>query len=170
MAGNPGHPHALATIPPDLHHLRMGRQQDTHNRLRREALGAEIARLRKEAGMSTQQHLATVSRVGVRTISKLETGVTPVRVGLMRSIENALSLPTGSTDQFMAGRIDRLEPKGTSTSSDEGPYRIRPRDEVEREMVKIKESQEVIWDYIVARRERLRDEALEKDRRMGRSG
>jgi transcriptional regulator with XRE-family HTH domain len=46
----------------------------------------------------------------------------------------------------------------------------RPRDEVELNMLQVKDDPKVIWSYVLARRERLRDEALEQDPRMGRSG
>jgi transcriptional regulator with XRE-family HTH domain len=145
-------------------------QQNTHKQLRMQALGAEIARVRRQAGMQQQEHLAQASGVGVRTISIIETGTKLPRVTTMRKLENALNLPTGATDAFMAGALERLEPK--PTSSVEGPLNIIPRDEVEREMVKLRKDlhPNVIWAHIVDRRERLGNEAIEKDSRMGQSG
>jgi transcriptional regulator with XRE-family HTH domain len=145
-------------------------QQNTHKQLRMQSLGAEIARVRRQAGMVTQEDLRKVSGIGVRTISAIETGVKIPRVTTMRKLENALNLPTGSTDEFMAGKLKRLEPN--PTSSVEGPDNIKPRDEVEAEMVKLDKDLDarVIWAHITERRERLRDEAIGKDRRMGRSG
>jgi transcriptional regulator with XRE-family HTH domain len=142
-------------------------QQSTHKQLRMQALGAEIARVRRQSGMVNQEHLAKASGVGVRTISFIETGTRLPRLTTMRKLENALNLPSGSTDEFMAGAIDRLESK--ATSSQEGPYNVQPRDEVEREMLKIKEDPRVVWSYVVARRERMQNEAVER-KRLGRSG
>lgn len=82
--------------------------QNTQRRLRMQALGAELARIRKAAGMPRQEDLEARSGVGVRTISDIETGKKVARINTMRKLEAALGLESGVTDDFMSGRVDSL--------------------------------------------------------------
>jgi transcriptional regulator with XRE-family HTH domain len=82
--------------------------QNTQKRRRMELLGAQLAILRRQQGMPTQEALSKLSGVAVRSISDIETGKTIPRVGTMRKLEAALKLPTGITDDFLAGVVDRL--------------------------------------------------------------
>jgi transcriptional regulator with XRE-family HTH domain len=82
--------------------------QNTQKKRRMELLGAQLAILRRQQGMATQEALSKLSGVAVRSISDIETGKTVPRVGTMRKLEAALKLPTGITDDFLAGTIDKL--------------------------------------------------------------
>jgi hypothetical protein len=88
----------------------------------------------------------------------------------MRAIENALGLPAGATDDFMAGKIDRLTPKGTSSA--EGPGNVFARDDVERAMLEFENDvpPEVLWAHVVEHRQRVADKAVQKSERMRQSG
>lgn len=109
-----------------------------------EALGAELARIRKDAGMSRQEDLYRASGVSTRLISDIENGKKTVSVSKMRAIENALRLPSGATDDYLAGTIDRLEPSAAASE----PPRYPPglRDDWEREL----------WDSLPDRPESFR--------------
>jgi transcriptional regulator with XRE-family HTH domain len=142
--------------------------QNTQKKRRMEALGAQLSTLRKEQGMPTQDDLAKKSRVGVRTISDIETGKKIPRVGTMRKIETALRLVAGATDDFMDGVIDVLVPQPAAVE-DYPPevFEREPRGEVEHEMLAIRgETDDVKWSYIIDRRKRLYDEKHTK-RRQG---
>lgn len=96
--------------------------QNTQRRLRMQALGAELARIRKAAGMSKQEDLEERSGVGVRTISDIETGKKVARINTMRKLEAALGLEPGATDSFMAGEIESLAERTASDRED--PQRV----------------------------------------------
>lgn len=83
--------------------------QNVQKRLVRQALGAEIARVRKQQGMVRQSHLAEATGLGVKTISDIETGRIVPREQTMRRIETALHLPIGQTDDFLNGGTRQLK-------------------------------------------------------------
>lgn len=125
--------------------------RNTQKKRRMEGLGAEIARLRQQVGMSTQADLKSASGVGVRTISDIESGKTMPRINTMRKIENALGLLPGTTDDYLDGTIDRLEPN----RGEAGFYDRVIRDDFERQVMELDAIPiDERWSTIFAHRER----------------
>lgn len=90
----------------------------TQNARIRQRLGAEIARVRNQLGMKTQPALAKEAALGLRTVVAVERG-DKVSDRTMRQIENALHLPTGSTDDYADGIITELKPEVPNGTPDE---------------------------------------------------
>lgn len=132
--------------------------QNLQKKRRMQALGAQLAVIRQRQRMPRQEHLAQASGVSVRTISDIETGKKIPRVGTMRKIENALKLPPGQTDDFLEGKIDRLEPRTLSDYPSE-LYERQARSKIEQRIMAVKgEREEVKWQIIFALREQEWDE------------
>lgn len=107
ILGKPGERQVLAPCRLTPHPAYMA-ARNVQKKLVRQALGAELARVRKQQGMPRQSHLADATGLGVKTISDIETGRIVPREQTMRRIETALDLPLGQTDEFLGGKIRRL--------------------------------------------------------------
>ena len=77
--------------------------QSKQKKLRREALGAEIARRRKVLGMRKQSDFAERSGVSVRTISLIENGQRVPNPVTLRKLELALEWEPGSAESILNG-------------------------------------------------------------------
>lgn len=153
ILGRPGQTQVLSPCRVTPHPAYMA-TQDTQKKRLMESLGAQIARLRQQQGMNKQEDLHLASGVGVRTISDIETGKKVPRVGTMRKLESALNLEPGSTDDFLAGKITKLEPTHDGAEAD--LYARVVRDDVEAEMLNIRGvSKQERWEYVFDRRRRL---------------
>jgi transcriptional regulator with XRE-family HTH domain len=89
----------------------------------RQRLGAEVARARTQIGLSSQQQLAEEAGLGRRTISAIETGE-KVAARSYFQVEAVLGWPTGTSDDFIAGRINDL-PRAKVNGTILNPEEIR---------------------------------------------
>lgn len=124
-----------------------------HNMHTREAAGAEVARRRRQLGMTTQADLAEKSGVGVRTISNIETGTKIPRVGTLRKLEIALAWKPGHIDALLDGQ-QVADPSHVPAVDYDRTMELR--DEVEREIFLITRLEEHDrWQAIFNRRARI---------------
>jgi transcriptional regulator with XRE-family HTH domain len=132
ILGRPGQTRVLAPCREAPHPAYVD-AQSTQKKRRMQALGAQLARVRVQAGMRAQADLAAASGVSVRTISLIETGEKIPRVTTMRKIESALHLPPGSTDEYLEGARTELAP-GTAARTVH-PQGLDDLSPIERELV-----------------------------------